>query len=118
VLLASMGNIWASDIKIDVDTPTDFLVKLEPVISLNDTFDREVMAYIQKYHSKNTFSCGLTAGMNAADERLRYEYQLGVVREVASFLPTKSIISYTPIRQLANTPQRPALFKGHYFISQ
>ncbi|WP_281556003.1 hypothetical protein [Thalassomonas sp. RHCl1] len=74
--------------------------------------------YIEKnYGNKSNFFCGGPTNLTP-DEELKFNYNYGFVKVVSSFSSTQDIISFTPIRQIVNNPERKAVFKGYYFVSR
>jgi hypothetical protein len=80
--------------------------------------EKEIYTPINKFESVVTFACGFEVPVYTLDEQLKLEYINGKVRVVSTFKSTGHIISYTPLRDLSGSSIRPALFKGHYFISE
>ncbi|KFZ28795.1 hypothetical protein IDAT_06215 [Pseudidiomarina atlantica] len=62
------------------------------------------------------FSCGMI--VLTPDETLRYRYDSGEVREVASFSSVLTVTDYTPIYDLAKHQARPAVLSHKYYIAE
>ena len=76
-----------------------------------------VNEYINENYG-NAFQMGCLVLNSTPDQSLKMDYEHGFVRIISTLKATKNIISYTPIRDLMYNPLRPAVFDGHYYVSQ
>jgi hypothetical protein len=80
--------------------------------------EKKIYTPTNKFEPIVNFACGYSVSIYTFDEQLKSEYINGKVRVVSTFKSSGNIISYTPLRDLSGSSIRPALFKGHYFISK
>jgi len=88
------------------------------ISKLSQVKEKEIYTPANKFRPITSFACGVVIPVYTLDEQLEFQLKNGQLRIISNFKSTGKIISYTPIRDLSGLSVRPALFKGHYFISE
>ncbi|MDK2595016.1 hypothetical protein [Pseudoalteromonas obscura] len=113
VLLVTFSGLAES---IEFNLEPSLPVVKEVLIDL--TSREQFTQQINKRYKGKVYRCGVIYPPLTPDEALKQQYDNQTLREIVTFTQVIKVNTYTPIRQLAKKPVAPAIFNGHYFVSQ
>lgn len=87
-------------------------------ILVDQTSREQFTQQINKRYKAKVYRCGVIYPPLTPDEVLKQQYDNQTLRDIVTFSQVFKVNTYTPMRQLAKKPVAPAIFNGHYFVSQ